>query len=1120
MLLFVSTFIKRPVLTTVCTILIILVGTVCIPLLPITQLPQLANTQINVTSTNIGADAETTETTATTLLEREINGVEDMKYITSNTGNNGVSNVSVVFPVEVDKDIAQVNVQNRVGQVEPNLPESVRQTGVTVEAASPSILMVLAFYSDTDENGNYLYDDIFISNYLDLSVVDQMKRVPGVGQVELFGERKYAMRIWLDPQRMAARNLTAQDVVNALQEQNIQVGAGKIGQSPTPDDQLFEIPLQAVGRLQTVDEFEQLVLKRGEDGNLVKIQDVGWVELGAENYSTVATFKGQPTVGIGIYQLPGSNALDVANQVKATATELSKTFPPGLQYEVPYDTTLFVSASLKEVVITLAQAVGLVILIIFIFLQDWRATLIPAIAIPVALIGAMIGLKAMGFELNTLTLFACTLATGLVVDDAIVIVEAISLKIEQGMKARQAALDAMQELTGATIATSLVLMAVFIPVSFFPGTTGIIFKQFALTIAFAVAFSTFNALSFSPSIAALILRPKEEVTGPLGWFFDKFNQAFGWVQNQYTKLINFLVSINTLVMGLFVGGLVLTFLMYSWVPSGFVPEEDQGYFMVLMQAPDGVSLNYTAKATEKINDKMLELPGVAGTFGIAGFGFEGINPSQGVMFVPLEPWEDRPGDNSSVYGILGQANAALQDITEVRAFAVNAPAVQGASSTGGFEFQLQDRSGNLPISSLLENGYRLIGAVNTDEYPAIGAAFSQFSANKAQKRIEVLRDRAKALNVNINDIFRTLQTYLGSSYVNDFVLGQRQYRVYVQADADARLKPEDIDQLYVRSQDGEMVPLGSLVKITDFVGPETITHFNIFRSMKIQGATAPGYGSGQAIAEMEQAAQELLDPGFGYAWQGTALDEKASGGAAPIIFGLGFVMVFLVLSAQYESYIDPLIIMLAVPLAVLGALAAIWFRGNVLMAGGLWPIVTNDVYCQVALVMLIGLASKNSILIVEFANQLREKGLSIRKAAAQAAEQRFRPIQMTAISSLIGFWPLVVASGAGSASRWSLGTAIFGGMLVGTLLSLLITPNLFIAIKTLEARFLKGDKPNKKDTPKPPSPGSSNGFNGKKSPTPDQPSSNGSTSGNTHPEVEPTALPDEAFRSQGPSGNI
>ncbi|NJK38134.1 MAG: efflux RND transporter permease subunit [Oscillatoriales cyanobacterium SM2_3_0] len=1126
MILFVSNFIKRPVLTTVCTILILLVGAVCIPLLPITQLPQLANTQINVTATNIGADAETTETTVTTLLEREINGVEGMKYITSNTGNNGISNISVIFPVEIDKDIAQVNVQNRVGQVESSLPDVVRQTGVTVEAASPSILLAIALYSDTDENGAYLYDDIFMSNYVDLSVIDELRRVKGVGQAQIFGEREYAMRIWLDPQKMAARQLSSQDVVSALQEQNIQVGAGTIGQPPAPEGQRFEIPLQAVGRLRSVEEFQQLILKRGDNGNLVEVQDVGRVELGAQNYSTIATFKGQPSVGIGIYQLPGSNALDVANKIKATMAELNKTFPPGLNYDIPYDTTLFVTASLREVGITLAQAILLVILILFIFLQDWRATVIPAVAIPVALIGAMIGLALLGFELNTLTLFACTLASGLVVDDAIVIVEAISLKIDQGMKPRQAALDAMKELTGATIATSLVLMAVFIPVSFFPGTTGIIFKQFALTIAFAVAFSTFNALTFSPTMSALLLRPKRENTGPLGWFFGKFNQGFGWIQNQYARLIGFLVRINTLIMGIFVGGLILTFLMYGWVPSGFIPEEDQGYFITLYQAPDGVSLGYTAKAAEEITERMLQLPGVKGTFSIAGFGFEGVNPSQGVMFVPLKPWDERPGVNQSVYGLLGQANGALQGIPEVRAFAVNAPPVQGASSTGGFEFQVQDRTGNLPISSLAENGGRLLGAVNSPEYPAVGVAFSQFSANKAQKRIEVLRDRAKALNVNINDIFRTLQTYLGSSYVNDFVLGQRQYRVFVQADATSRANPEDIGQLYVRSVDEEMIPLENLIEISDFTGPETITHFNIFRSMKIQGATAPGFGSTQALIQMEEAAAANLDPGFGYAWQGTALEERSSGGAAAIIFGLGFVMAFLVLAAQYESYIDPLIIMLAVPLALLGALSAVWFRANVLMAGGLWPVVTNDVYCQVALVMLIGLSAKNAILIVEFANQLRDKGLSLSRAAIQAAEQRFRPIQMTAVSSLVGFWPLVVATGAGSASRWSLGTAIFGGMLLGTVLTLLITPNLYIAIKTLEARFLKGEKPDPSgggggDRP-PQLPGEEKPHKRHRS-LKESADHNGKTlEESSHPEIpqEAPSQPDEVFRTEGESTNL
>ncbi|NES06690.1 MAG: efflux RND transporter permease subunit [Okeania sp. SIO2F4] len=1056
-------FIKRPVLTTVCTIIIILAGTISIPLLPIAQLPQLANTEIQVSSTYIGADAQTTENTVTTILEREINGVEDMKYMYSNTTNSGQTSINIVFPNDVDRNTAQVNVQNRVSQAEPSLPDSIRQTGVKVEAASPNILLVIATYSEKDENGNFYYNDNFMSNYIDLNVLDEIKRIPGVGQATIFGERKYAMRIWLNPQKMAARELTAQDVVNALQEQNIQVGAGKIGQNPAPPDLVYEIPLQAIGRMKNAEEFEDLVLRVGENGTLVKVRDVGRAELGAENYDLAATYNGVPTAGLGIYQLPGSNALATAKQVKATMAALSESFPPGLKYDIAYDTTLFVEVSLQEVIITLLQAVSLVVLIIFIFLQDWRATLIPAIAIPVALIGAMAGLKMLNFEINTLTLFACTLASGLVVDDAIVIVEAVSSKIEQGMKARQAALDSMEELTGATLATSLVLMAVFIPVSFFPGTTGVIYKQFALTIAFAVACSTFNALTFSPSMAGLLLRQKQEATGPLGWIFDKFNQGFGWLQDKYAKLVSFLTRINVIVMGIFIAGLVATVWMYGIVPSGFVPQEDQGYFIVIYQASDGVSLNYTANAADKIQQEIDKIDEIESSFGIAGFGFDGTNPSQGVFFVLLKPWEERTLAEQSVYGITRRLNGALQGIKEVNAFAVNAPPVPGLGSTGGFEFQLQDRSGGLPLQALLENGNRLIGAANSPEHPSLQGVYSQFSANKPQKKIEVLRDRAKALNVNVNDIFSTLQTYLGSSYVNDFVLGQRQYRVYVQAEPNFRAKPEDIDQLYVRSLNGEMISLGSLVKIEDFFGPEIITHYNIFRSMKIQGGPAPGYSSGQAIASMEEASSQLLDPGFGYAWQGSALEEKSSGGAAPVIFGLGFVMVFLVLAAQYESYIDPMIIMLSVPLAVLGALVAIWFRANILMAGSVWPVVTNDVYAQVALVMLIGLASKNSILIVEFANQLRDKGLSITKAAIQAAEQRFRPIQMTAISSLIGFMPLVIATGAGSSSRWSLGTAIFGGMLFGTLLSLLITPNLYIAVKNFESRFLKGEKPEQSD---------------------------------------------------------
>ncbi|MCU0535868.1 MAG: efflux RND transporter permease subunit [Hydrococcus sp. Prado102] len=1057
MLFSISTpFIKRPVLTTVCTIVIILIGAIAIPLLPIAKLPQIGPTQVQVTSTNIGSDAKTTEETVTTIIEREINGVEDMRYMSSNTSNDGITNITVTFPTDVNRDTAQVRVQNRVSQAEPELPEVVRQTGVTSELASPNILMAMAFYSDKNENGEYIYDNLFISNYVDLYVLDELERVKGVGRAQIVGERKYAMRIWLDPDKLAARGLSSQDVVSAIQEQNIQVGAGRIGQQPAPDDQQFEIALRAVGRLKNVEEAENLVIQVGDNGTLIRLKDVGRAELGAENYETDVLWNGSPAVGLPIYQLPGSNALDTANGVKAKLAELAENFPPGLRGEVGFDPTLFVTSAIEEVVLALVQAIALVVLIIFIFLQDWRTTLIPAVAIPVALIGAMAFLLVFGFELNQLTLFGCVLATGLVVDDGIVVVEAIATKIEQGMRPMQAALDSMEELFGAVIATSVVLMAVFIPVSFFPGSTGIVYRQFALTIAFAIALSTFNAITFSPSMAAVLLRPKHEAKGPLGVLFRLFNRFFEWVNRKYRSIIEFMSRIKLLVIALFIAGLVATVWIYQLVPSGFVPEEDQGYFIIIGQAPAGVSLNYTRAQAEKIDGLMSDLGGIQGRFCIVGFGFDGNGADKLICFAPLKPWDERPGAANSVYGLLGEANKRLMGLTDIRAFAVNAPPVDGLGNSGGFEFQLQNRQ-LLPMEALIDNAQKVIAAAS--QRPEMGLVFTTFTTNTPQMEISVDRNQAKALNVDINEIFQTLQTYLGSNYVNDFVLGQRQYRVYAQADRAFRSNPEAISRLYVRSRDGNMMQLSNVVKVTPFTYPPTVTHYNIYPSINIQGAPAPGYSTGQAIAALEEIAAQTLQPGFGYEWTGTALEEKTSGGAAPIIFGLGFVMVFLVLAAQYESYIDPAIIMLTVPLAVLGALGGIWLRANLIQAGGLWPAVNNNVYCQVGLVMLIGMASKNAILIVEFANQSRALGMSIAQAAIYAAEQRFRPILMTAISTLVGFMPLVTAKGAGSLSRWSLGTAVFGGMLVATFLSLLFAPILYIVIKELEEKFLKGGTP-------------------------------------------------------------
>jgi hydrophobic/amphiphilic exporter-1 (mainly G- bacteria), HAE1 family len=1057
--MFVNTFIKRPVLTTVCTFIILLLGSICIPILPISQLPDLAPVQINVTSNNIGADAQTTENTVTNIIERQINGVKDVSYISSNTGNDGSSNITVSFPTNVNGDIAQVNVQNKQALAAPQLPDTVQRTGVTVETASSSLLLVYGFYSDNAE-----YDNIFLSNYLDLYVLDLIKRVPGVGSVRVFGERKYAMRLWLDPNKLAQNQLTAQDVTTALQEQNIQVGAGAIGKEPAPDNQSYEFALRATSRLKDVAEFENLVLKVGQNNTLVKLADVGRVELGAENYASDAKFTlqgGNPkaAVGLGVYQLPGSNALQVARAVETQIEQLAKSFPPGIKAEVAFDTTPFVEISLEEVLHTLAEAIVLVVLVIFVFLQDWRTTIIPTIAIPVSLIGTCAALLVLGFQINTLTLFGFVLAIGIVVDDAIIVVEAVAVKLEQGMKPFDAAVEAMKELTGAIIATSLVLMAVFIPVAFIPGTTGIVYKQFALTIACSIAISTFNALTFSPSMAAILMRPSAPAWGPFGWFFGLFNRGFAWFTRRYVGFVSFLTHVKPIVIGVFIAGLLATGFMYKLVPTGFIPEEDQGYFFVIAQAPDGVSLKYTESIMERVAKETSAIPETRATFLISGFGFDGGASNVGLGFVSLRSWKERTKESQSVYGILKNLNKKLSTITEARVLAVNAPPVRGLSATGGFEFLIQDRTGTAPIETLVENAQKFIAAAN--KKPALQRVFTQFTANTPQFDIQVNRNQAKSLNVDVNQIFGALQTYLGSQYVNNFVQGQRQYRVYVQADGIFRSNPDDIGKIYVRSKSGTMIPLSNLVEVTPFVGPKTISHYNLYRSIKIQGAPAAGASSGQAIQAMEEVAKEVLPQGFGYEWTGTYLQEKSSGGSTGLIFLLAIVIVFLVLSAQYESYIDPIIILLTVPLAILGAMTAIWIRSNIFMTDSLFPKVVDDIYCQVGLVTLIGLAAKNAILIVEFANHLHEQGMSYTRAAIKAGEERLRPILMTSFAALLGFLPLVLSEGAGASSRWSLGTALFGGLLLATFLSLFLVPILYILVKSLAQSVLSAS--HKKD---------------------------------------------------------
>ncbi|MFH7031045.1 MAG: efflux RND transporter permease subunit [Heteroscytonema crispum UTEX LB 1556] len=1040
--MFVDFFIKRPVFTSVCSIIILLVGAISIPTLPADRYPEISPTQINVTANYVGASAEVVENAVTTILERQINGVEGMKYMTSSSSNNGSSTITVTFDASRNKDIAAVDVQNRVSIAQPLLPEAVQRTGVTVSKQSSNILLAMGLYTDNKE-----YDNVFLSNYADLYMVDALKRVKGVSEARIFGERRYAMRLWLDPNRLASRNLTAQDVINALNEQNLQVGAGQIGQQPAPEGQMYQIDLRAISRLTDVSEFDDIVIKTDAAGTLVKLKDVGRAELGAENYGSFLRFKGKEGVGIGIFPIPGSNALDVAKNVKAEMARLAKNFPPGMKYQVAFDTTMFVEASLREVVKTLFEAIALVVLVIFIFLQDWRTTLIPVIVIPLTLIGTFAFIKAFGFSINTLTLFGLTLATGLVVDDAIIVVENIARLIEdEEMPPRQAASESMRELFGAVIATSLVLMAVFVPVAFFPGSTGQIYRQFALTIAFSVAISTFLAITLTPALSALLLRRGQRPRGILGWVFARINWVIDASRRGYERSLIFLNKIRAIVVLLFILSLGLTAWLYTVVPTGFIPEEDQGYFITIIQGPEGVSLQYTSKVIAEVEKEILKLPEITGTFALGGFSFSGSTANNGVIFSTLKPWDERKEHNQAASAIINQLRGILSGIPEARIFPVNPPAIQGLGSFSGFQFQLQDRSGTSGLDNMLKVMGQLLQQGN--QTPGLQAVFSTFAANTPQMLIEVDRNKAKALQVSVNDIFNTLQSYLGSRYVNDFNLLQRTYRVYVQADAQFRSKPEDIGLLYVRSATNQMISLSNLVKVTPTTGAQTINHYNLFRSIEINGSPAPGYSTGQATQAMEKVAQKVLPASMGYEWSGITAEEQQSGGQAPLIFTLGLIFVFLVLAAQYENYVDPLIIMLGVPLAILGALAAQWARG-----------LNNDVFCQVGLVMLIGLASKNAILIVEFANQLREQGLSITKAAIKASEERLRPILMTSLSFILGIGPLVFPEGAGAASRESLGTAVAGGMVVSTFLSLFVVPILYIVIASISEAFTRPRHP-------------------------------------------------------------
>jgi HAE1 family hydrophobic/amphiphilic exporter-1 len=1036
-------FLRRPIFATVCSLVILLLGIVAIPTLPIAQYPNISPPTVTVQATYTGASATAVEASVTTPLEQAINGLQGLRYISSQSTNQGGSTITATFDLDRDLDQAANDVQNAVNLAQGRLPNEVKLTGVSVSKNNGTFVMGIGVTSS-----NPAVTQADITNYLENNVTNDLQRIPGVSGVLVFGERKYAMRLWVDPKRLADNGLTAGAVTTALENQNVQVAAGSIGAPPTDGHQPYEYTVQSNGRLHDPAGFADIVLKTTPDGGFVRVRDVGRVELGSADYSGSLWYNGQDAVGLGILQLPTGNALQVSQQVIATMQRLQSKFPAGMRWDVAFDTTLFVSESIKDVVTTLLIAIALVVLVIFLFLQDWRTTLIPSLTIPISLLGTFFLMKVLGFSINTLTLFGLTLATGLVVDDAIVVIENIARFIqEKGMTPFEGAREAMAEISGAVLASSLVLLAVFVPVAFFPGTTGQLYKQFALTIACAITISLFNALTLTPVLSSIFLGHKGEREVPV---FRPINRAIAATRNGYHRSLPAVLRRPLLTFVAFAVLLAATALFFVHTPTGFVPDEDQGYFIVSAQGPEGSSLDQTHSVQRVLESILRRQPEIQNIFDIGAFGFTGNGSNKVTMFVLLKPWEQRPGPQHTLNAVLARLGPQLYlNPKGVLAFAFNPPAIPGLGFQGGFDFELEDRGG-VGLPALLGGADAIIGQAYAPN-SGLTSVYTTFTNSSPTISANVDRNKAQSLGVNLSDLFNTMQVYLGSVYVNDFDMDGKSYRVYVEADQPYRSRIADLSNIYVQgttTQNGVTaptapIPLSSLVDIQKTDTAPTITHYNLYRSISISGNAAPGHGSGEALDTMERFFNNAhLPAGMAFEWSGIALEQIEGGSAAALIFALGIVFVFLVLSAQYESFADPLIILLAVPLGLLGAFIGLWLRHMV-----------SDVFAQVGYVMLIGLASKNAILIVEFANQLRRSGVPIREAAQQAAETRLRPILMTSIAFVLGVTPLVFATGAGSAARNSLGTVVFGGMICSTVLNLFVTPTLYVIIASLEDRF-------------------------------------------------------------------
>ncbi|MCP5532796.1 MAG: multidrug efflux RND transporter permease subunit [Akkermansiaceae bacterium] len=1030
-------FIRRPIVAMVISIVTVIVGLVSLSRLPIAEYPAVSPTLIQVTANYRGAAAEAVMESVATPIESKVNGVDKLLYMQSLSSNDGKMTLNVTFDVGTDVDIMQVNTQNRVGQAEAQLPDNVKREGVVVNRSSPDILLAFGLSSP-----NGTYDGVFLGNYADINLVDQIKRVSGVGDVKNFTAQDYSMRVWLDPEKLAFLGITPQDVSAAIQEQNAQSPAGVIGAEPAPPGQQSQFNIRAHGLLREPEEFAEIIVRSEADGSQVKIKDVGRVELGAQTYSLRARMNKAPAGAIGVYLAPGANAIKTADEVKKILGEAAGRFPPDMKYEITLDSTAPIKASMEAIVHTLFEAVILVLLVVFVFLQSFRATVIPMLTVPVSLLGVFIIFPLLGFSVNTLTMFGLVLAIGIVVDDAIVVVEAVQHHIEHGLSPVEATRKAMKEVSGPVVAIALVLCAVFLPVAFMGGVTGRLYQQFAITIAVSVVFSAINALTLSPALSAMLLRKPKPGKGPIAWFFRKFNAAFDKVISGYGSVVGGLSRKAARSMLLLVAVLGGIYLLGKVVPGGFIPDEDKGYLFVAVELPEGASLQRSDALLKKVEDVVCATPGVRSAIAVSGTNIlNSLNvPNAALMFVGLEDWEERKSPELHASALAMEWNKKFFMIPGARVFAFGPPALPGYGSVSGFTMQLQDRAGG-SVEQLASYVDQVTAAAA--KRPEIGRLTTTFQPNTPQVKVELDREKARTLGVPVDSVFQTLQAYLSGMYVNDFVRFGRVYKVFLQAEPRFTNTPAGIGKFFVRNNDGDMVPLDTLVTISKMSGPNMVTRFNLFRSAEMMGAPAPGYSSAQALKAMEEV-MEAMPSNVGYEWSGLTLQQKKSEGQAGLIFGMAVVFVFLLLAAQYESWSLPFAVLLATPTVVLGTMVGLLVRNFDL-----------NVYAQIGLVMLIGLAAKNAILIVEFAKMKRDEGTPTLEAAIEGAKLRLRPILMTSFAFILGCVPLMLASGSGAASRSTMGTGVVFGMTIATAIGVFLIPVCYVFVQ----RFADRRKP-------------------------------------------------------------